>query len=141
MSVSALGKQLGTCLHQEFLRKSGFRKSGATLYRDCEGYRELYTIQGSSWNSGEEPWEFYLNVGVQLPGVEFAGSKPPTLSSRHAEGRSASCVEVVVTELAALIADCSAALPMLLPPVRARAAAGLWSPLPVPTTWDQSDAR
>ena len=154
MSVAALGKQLASSLHQQYLKPRGFRKVGATFIRERTGYFEMYSIQGSSWNSGGEPWEFYLNVGVQLVGVPMHDGTPATRTSRHAEGRSSSIlpdtpqrlevagssVALASAQVADIIERCSHILPELLAPVRARAQAGFWSALPVPGSWNQHGA-
>ena len=86
MSARQLGDTLASQLYASTLKPLGFRKLRRTLYRERPGYIESFEIHGSSWNSGEEPWTFYLNVRVQ-----FSGVAPLPGSSRartyHADGR------------------------------------------------------
>lgn len=149
MSTNLLGTRVTSELHAAFLKPHGFRKVGATFSRDRANYVELYNIQGSPWNFRDRPWEFYLNVGVRFPGIALVGNAKVTPTSEHAGGRSnsivagsppsfeviESTVEVVTPVLWGIIDAASAALPGLLGPVLLRAQSGLWSPLPLPSTW------
>lgn len=146
MSVMKLGDQLGSLLHKKHLKANGFKKKGRTFFRDQGLYVEYFNIQGSSWNCGEEPWHFYINVMVSLKVSELE-------YKFHADGRLesiipdapaaydlfASNMEAHSIEVAAHILAASAAIPSLLGPIKARAARGLKSPLPVPASWDQRE--
>ena len=154
MTARALGAALATELHRSHLRPAGFRKKGATFSRPRQGYIELFNIQGSDWNSGEEPWRFYLNARVCFSDLGPLNGGKLTAQYFHAEGRSnrllpgtpphfdvsQQTVEQVARELATLILRMSEALPALLKPVRSRALAGLYSPLPLPDTWQDGPA-
>jgi hypothetical protein len=149
MSVRNLGGAVASELYQSHLKALGFRKERSTFTRHRNGYVELFHISGSQWNAGDEPWLFYLEVGVQFDEI------PPRAGARgiwrrvHALGRigklvpgapesfevNSSSVAPVSQDLAALVAVASERLPNLLERVRVRARKGLASPLPVPDTW------
>jgi hypothetical protein len=146
MSVRTLGDQLCADLHTRYLRNLGFRKHGRTFIRERDGYSEGISIQGSSWNSGGEPWEFYVNVAITLSDVPLNfGPK----CRYHAVGRLGRLVEgappafdlsrgnvaTVADQLAEYISRACDAIPRTLDAVRVRAKRGLYSPLPVPATW------
>jgi hypothetical protein len=150
MSVKKLGDELCSLLHRTQLKSNGFKKNGRTYFRDQGEYVEHFNIQGSSWNSGEEPWHFYINVMVALKDIQ-----PKVDGSQfkyHGDGRLESIIltapgaydltranlEATSVEIAAQILAASEAIPQLLGPVRARATRGLLSPLPVPATWEQA---
>ncbi len=153
MSVAALGREFASDLHRRLLKPAGFRKNGATFFRHRQSYIEMYNIQGSSWNSGVEPWLFYLNVGVQLEGVPIPGGSTAMLAT-HADGRNnsilpdtpssfdlyAPSMPALSQQIFEIIERCSETLPTLLGPVLSRAQAGYRSPLPVPSTWEHHAA-
>jgi hypothetical protein len=150
MSVKKLGDELCSLLHRTQLKSNGFKKNGRTYFRDRGDFVEHFNIQGSSWNSGEEPWHFYVNVMVALKDIVLTFDGAP--SKYHASGRlefiistapgvydlTRSNLEAIAVEIAADILAASEAIPRFLRPVRARAARGYCSPLPVPETWAQA---
>jgi hypothetical protein len=140
-------------LHANHLKARGFRRTSGTFSRSSGSFIESFNLQGSPWNSGEEPWEFYLNVLVTIPNV------PPIPGATkgynfHASGRSnsilaetpprfevtAKTVPIVVDELALIIHRISEILPSLVPPVIPRAKSGLNTPLPAPAWALEPDA-
>ena len=58
-----------TELHSSKLKPLDFGNRVHSFLRERVGYVESYQLQGSSWNAGEEPWRFYLNVRVRFPDV------------------------------------------------------------------------
>lgn len=149
MSVAHLGSRLTAELHQKYLKARGFRKHGATFVREKENYLELYNVQGSPWNSGTEPWQFYLNVGARFADLAPIQGAKLTPAYAHAEGRSDSIlpgtpptfeltersISEVAAQLEQIISAVSEALPSIIPAARTRAALGFYSPLPVPKSW------
>jgi hypothetical protein len=148
MSERKVGDALAAHLQVSVLKALGFRKSGHSFWRERIGYIELFAIQGSSWNSGAEPWLFYLNVRVRFS--EIVPLRGTTgASAYHADGRiegivssaptrfevSSNNVAQVASDLGSLIVLASEALPSLLPVAKMRAERGLFSPLPVPRSW------
>lgn len=151
MSVRRLGAEVLKHAYA-MLKPLGFSKKGQTLSRERENYIERYLLEGSRWNSGEEPWSFTVDVGVLFPEIPpFEGAKGMWRHC-HAVGSAirlvandvpdfevcSSTVEAVAQEVVAVICTASEVLPTLLAPVRSRAAKGLISPLPVPSTWIES---
>jgi hypothetical protein len=146
MSVRTLGDQLRADLYTRHLKNLGFMKRGKTFVRERIGYSEGISIQGSSWNSGEEPWHFYVNVAITLSDVPLNVEQK---CRYHADGRlerlvngappafdlSAGNVATVADRLAEYISRACDAIPSTLDAVRVRAKRGLISPLPIPTTW------
>ena len=145
MSVRKLGDQLCADLYARHLKNLGFRKGGRTFVRERVGYREDISIQGSSWNSGAEPWQFCVNVAITLSDV------PVNIEQKyrhHAVGRLGRLVEeappafnvlagnpaIVADQLAEYISRACDAIPGTLDAIRVRAKRGLFSPLPVPAT-------
>lgn len=147
MSVRTLGKTLASELHRAALKPRGFKKSGNTFTLERDDYVEMLQIQGSNWNSGAEPWTFYVNVLVRFKNL--ANSYASTGYEYDADGRIDKIVpdappRFEVTEqnlaelamvLAGLSAQASLLLPELLGPVRERASRGFYSPIPVPASW------
>ena len=151
MSVRELGSKVVSRLNV-LLKPHGFRRQGATFFRDAASYSERFAISGSRWNSGQPPWEFSVEVGV------FFSETPPRENAKglwrhsHAVGStssilydspasfyvSASNIEAVSHQVAELILAVSSALPPLVAPARERAAKGLISFLPVPDSWLQN---
>jgi hypothetical protein len=147
VSVASLGHAFASDLHRGSMKPRGFRKSGHTFSRTLPGFVEMLQIQGSTWNSGQEPWHFYLNVMVRFPNVNVPWATGT--SAAHADGRLESIVpnapaafdltqsnyQELLTLVAHLSEVASSVLPELLPPAHERALRGLYSPLPVPTSW------
>lgn len=153
MSVRALGTAFASELHRAALKARGFKKSGNTFCIERDGYAEILQIQGSSWNSGTEPWSFYVNVRVRfngLPSSPVSQGLPYDADGRierivpeapHRFDLTTQNFAETVTLLSTLIEKLSIQLPNLLEPVRKRATLGLVSPLPVPATWQEEDSR
>lgn len=149
MSVRELGKAFASELHRAALKERGFRKSGNTFSIERNDYVEMLQIQGSSWNSGEEPWVFYINLAVCFKGIANSASARGIKYDADARIRSIvpdaphqfelTAVELanMVASVAALSEEASRRLPPLLEPARARAARGLYTPLPLPDTWSE----
>lgn len=148
MTVRHLASEVLKLAHAR-LKPLGFSKNGQTFSRDRHEYVERFVIQGSRWNSGEEPWLFSIEVGVFFPDVPpFAGAKG-FWKHCHAVGNAARLVqegshgfevrstniEAIAAEVVATIESASDALPALLGPVKPRALKQLISPLPVPNNW------
>jgi hypothetical protein len=147
MSVKSLGDAFARELHRNILKPRGYTKVARVFQCERQGYIEYIQIQGSSWNSGEEPWEFYVNVSVLFPdihhisfarGIKYHGSgrldglvsgAPPSFDL------TATNLDQLVSEIGQFISEASQRLPELLPPVLRRASEGFFSPLPVPDTW------
>lgn len=154
MPVRNLGSDLASELHRSHLKSLGFRKERSTFARERADHVEVFDIQGSQWNSGGEPWRFYLNVGVHFPDVPLDVDSRGIWRGVHALGRieaivpgapesfevDSSSVQGVARKLADLIVAASERLPALLERPRSRAQKGLASPLPVPDTWNDGDA-
>ncbi|RTL22238.1 MAG: DUF4304 domain-containing protein [Burkholderiales bacterium] len=146
MTVRDLGTKFATQLHIECFKAEGFTKRGSTFSRDQGSHVELINIQGSDWNSGEEPWIFYINIRVRFPELTPQGSAK---MAHHAEGRlnrivcgappqfelTRSNFGDLVVEVGSLCQAACAALPHHLALLRARACRGLFSPIPVPDGW------
>jgi hypothetical protein len=124
------------------MKARGFKKCGRTFSCERTGYIEMLGIQGSSWNSGDEPWIFYVNVDVRFTDLPLesaaAGAK------YHASGRLERIVGAAppqyeltrdnLSQTVALVARLAEAssdrLPELLPVVRDRACRGFYSCIP-----------
>lgn len=146
MSVPKLGDQFCSYLHVRHMKALGFKKRGRSYCRDREGYTECVSIQGSSWNSGEEPWHFYVNISVAFVDVPF---KPDSGLKYHADGRlerlaltappaydlMANNFEQLADELVVNIKHACEVIPKALSAIRTRALEGFYSPLPVPESW------
>lgn len=149
MSVRELGKAFASELHRAALKERGFRKSGNTFTIERNDYVEMLQIQGSSWNSGDEPWVFYVNLAVRFKGIpNSASSRGVSYDADARIGRIVSDApdqfELTAVGLANLVAsvaafseEASRRLPPLLEPARARAARGQCTPLPLPDTWSE----
>jgi len=146
VSGRKLADQFCSHLHVAHMKARGFKKNGRNFDLACNGYGIRISIQGSTWNSGDEPWHFYVNLSIRLNDV------PPVTDENivfQASGRleglvpsapeafdlAASHLESLVRELVMYIDEAIVAVPDKLPPVRARALKGFWSPFPVPDTW------
>lgn len=78
----------------------GFKKSARTLVRQAGAFEERYRLQGSHWNSGVEPYKFYLGISMRLTNVPLPtlqeGSKLPDRPEvrrwAHSSGRQR-CVD------------------------------------------------
>lgn len=146
MTVRDLGTKFAAQLHSECFKAAGFTKRGATFSRAQSSHVELINIQGSSWNSGEEPWIFYINIRVHFPELP---ARTNANVAYHAEGRLNRIVSGappqfeltrsnfgdLVAEIGSLSQAACAALPHHLALLRARASRGLFSPIPVPDGW------
>ena len=127
-------------LHRSKLKPKGFRKIRHRFYRNKETYIEYFDIQGSSWNSSNSPWRFYLNTAIDFIGIPKRNSV-----QFHAEGRiewivkgyephfelSTETYENLLIEVPLLIEKASVLIPDLLPAVRQRVEKGLVSTLPI----------
>ncbi|WP_081984828.1 DUF4304 domain-containing protein [Sphingomonas sp. 35-24ZXX] len=147
MSLRALGDAFASQLQQSELKAQGFTKRNRVFRRERVGYVEAIDIQGSSWNSGVEPWHFYIYVHVHLPDVAL--SNLSAITRYHASGRidglvtnapggfelTAANFDQLVSDVGALVNEASQKIPQLIPAVRIRACEGLSSPLPVPDNW------
>ena len=143
MSAISLGNAFAAGLHREVLKPRGFVKAARTFTRTHDHFVEAIQIQGSSWNSGIEPWSFYINVLVSFPDIPYTKfcvgpryhgwsrlnmivlEAPPVFEL------TASNMNDLIFEIGQLIADASKRLPSLLAPVRERASSGLLSFLPM----------
>jgi len=56
-------------LHAIYLKPSGYKKSRHTFVRERDGFTERIQFQGSSWNSRDSAWRFYVNFGIQFHGL------------------------------------------------------------------------
>lgn len=151
MSVRNLGADV-LKLANSRLRPLGFSKKGQTFSREREQYVERYLLEGSRWNSGEEPWIFTIEVGVFFPEIPTLTGAKGFWKHCHAVGNALRLVdenardfearsnstEVVAADVVASIERASRVLPTLVGPVRQRALQGLISPLPIPSTWIES---
>jgi hypothetical protein len=73
-------------LHRNHLKQLGFKKVRHTFSRDAGDYWERINFQGSAWNNSNEPWDFYINVGVEfkdLPERKYWALLPHTHWSRR----------------------------------------------------------
>lgn len=147
MPVKSLGDIFGTSLHRAILKARGYTKVGRTFRCERQDFTEMLMIQGSSWNSGVEPWEFYIDVLVAFPDIPLR----PTIrgANYHAKGRidaivadappsfqlRANDLDRLVVEVGQLATEASIRLPELLRPIQARARQGLFSPIPLPDSW------
>ena len=148
MSVRELGTMVARLLG-ELLKPHDFKRNGVVLLRESELYSERYVISGSRWNSGEEPWEFSVDVGVFFNDVPPRECAKGLWRNSHAVGGtdqiveqsppsfyvSHSNVEDVSRHVAAIVLEASGNLPALVGPAHKRAKSGFASPLPVPGTW------
>jgi hypothetical protein len=148
MTVRAIGDSLASELH-EHLKPLGFLKRGSTFSRVRSGYAELFRIEGGRWNSGEEPWVFYVDIAARLDGIATNSNAKGLWREAHAVGRvsdlvgsappefsvTSTTVGPIAEELALIIGQASAALPSFLIGVRPRAEKGLITPLPLPAMW------
>ena len=153
MTVRAIGQNLVAELGA-LLKPLGFSKRRATFSRSRDGYVELFHIEGSRWNSGQEPWVFGLDAAVRLDDVPTLSGSRGLWSEAHAVGCISRIVvsapaEFAVTQssvgstarqLVEVIIAASGLLPNLLGMVRPRAVLGLISPLPVPESWQEPGA-
>ena len=64
-----IGDELTAQLHTRHLKPRGFKKKGRTFSCAHAAYSEHYNIQGSAWNSSDEPWRFYVNVGINFTDI------------------------------------------------------------------------
>ena len=109
---------------------------------------------GNRWNSGELPWLFYIDVGLELHGVPPKAGAKGLWRRCHAVGSmSALCaglrqdfaaqpdmLEQAGKQVAEAIPILSRAVASQVQQVRIRALEGFLSPLPVPTSWGPSNA-
>ena len=130
----------------------GFKKQGRNYLRNSFSYIECVSIQGSSWNSGYEPWHFYVNVSVALNDIPLREK-----SKFHAGGRLEALVpeaayafdlternlESLAREISDYIKIGCSRIPDTLDNIMPRALLGLYSPLPVPQSWldEKSDGN
>ncbi len=135
MSVRSLGAEVLKYSYAK-LKPLGFSKNGQLFSRERNGYIERYLLEGSRWNSGEEPWVFTVDVGVFFPEIPaFEGAKG-IWRHCHAVGSAvrlltndvrdfevcSNTVEEVANAVFETICAASNALPTLLAPARPRAA-------------------
>ena len=64
--MRGLAKDFFSRLHAAHLRRSGYTKERHTFTRELDGFTERIQFQGSSWNSGDSSFRFYVNFGVQF---------------------------------------------------------------------------
>jgi len=76
-------------IQREFLKPKGFKKVRHTYSRAMDGYVEKYQIQGSAWNTKDEPWRFYINCGIffsdiprRTPDLDFPETHAHSRASR-----------------------------------------------------------
>ena len=139
-----------TELHKTTMKPLGFRKERHRFVRENGDRTEIVDFQGSSWNSREGPWRFYINIAIGFHDVPHKAGKG-LWSCAHACGRIGALVKdasphfdlddksysTLMHMIPELIAAAMAALPPVLPRAHERARQGfLFSPLPVPGTWD-----
>ncbi len=148
MSVRELGTMVAKRL-AILLKPHGFKRSKAVFLRETEFYAERYAISGSRWNSGEPPWDFSVDVGVFFVDVPPREDAKGLWRHSHAVGGTGqivkdsppnfyvteASVEDISRQVADVILEVSAKLPLLVGPAYTRAKKGFASPLPVPDTW------
>ena len=148
MSVRELGQAVVARVWVH-LKPLGFKRRSAMFLRDGPQLGERYAIHGSPWNSGSEPWDFSVSVGLFFPDLAPFPTAKGFWKYCHAVGDavhitsecperfqvSAGDVDLVSSQVIEAILSASDALPNLAPAVRERARQGLISPLPVPETW------
>jgi hypothetical protein len=136
------------------LQDTEFKRKGASFTKHSEGWTEHYVITGNRWNSGELPWLFYIDVGLELLGVPPKAGAKGLWKHCHAVGSmSALCAALPPDfaaqpdSLASAGKQVAEALPILsravaaqVQQVRVRALQGFLSPLPVPTSWATTNA-
>jgi len=71
MSVSSLGNTFVAGLHREVLKPRGFLKKARTFTRAHDDFIDAVQVEGINWNSGAEPWSFYVNVFVSFPEIPY----------------------------------------------------------------------
>jgi hypothetical protein len=60
------------------LRSHGFKGSGQNFRRESGAQWQAINIQKSQWRvDSDDPIVFYVNIGVQFPGIEFKRFAPP----------------------------------------------------------------
>jgi len=137
--MQTIVKTLINELDRSKLQPQGFRKIRHRFYRNKETYIEYFDIQGSSWNSSNAPWRFYLNTAIDFIDIPKGNSV-----QFQAEGRiewivkgtkphfelSTETYESLLIEVPLLIERASVLIPDLLPAVRQRVEKGLDSTLP-----------
>lgn len=67
MRTQKIGDIFTATLHERHMKPARFKKKARTFSRAHPAYEEHYNIQGSAWNSPEEPWRFYVNCGLSFP--------------------------------------------------------------------------
>jgi hypothetical protein len=144
MSARKLGDAFCSHLHSKYMKEMGFKKQGRNFSRKVEGYVECVSIQGSSWNSGDELWHFYVNVAVAIDGIPMREN-----IKFHADGRleglapsappaydlTATNLESLASEISGYVTEACGRIPNALHDVKCRALRGWYSRLPVPDTW------
>ena len=154
MSVRALDSAVVSNL-SALLKPQGFGREGATFSRERAHFVERFAVNGSRWNSGQEPWEFTVEIGVFFPELAPLPNAKGLWRRSHAVGSTASVlkgsaakyevssstVEAVSAQVGEVILASSLLLPSLVEPARKRAANGLASFLPLPSTWSESGAE
>jgi len=140
--MEAFVKNFFSVLHRDHLKPRGYTKERFTFSRDAGEFVERVQFQGSQWNSAGEPWQFYINVGVQFKDL------PPRSPDRdfprtHAWSRienivpgipakyqvSPTTVAALASELNTLLAQASASVSALASPARAKCATGKYASL------------
>ena len=134
-------------LHDSFFKPHGFRKTRNRFRREADGLIEFVDFQGSAWNSADEPWTFYINIGLgftDLPLRENLWMKEAYGSGRI-EGlvensppqfEYSPCSEDDLKEtIVSFVIEALSNLPKHREVVYERAKRGLVSPIPLPSRW------
>ncbi len=136
------------------LEGAGFKRKGSSFTKTSDGWIEHYVIKGNRWNSGELPWLFYVDVGLEIIGMPKKAGAKDLWKHCHAVGSMSALCETLPRDFEAspdtvplagintaeAIKRLSESLVGHIESVRARAAQGLLSPLPVPSTWLAANA-
>jgi len=134
-------------LHTDFFKPNGFKKTRNRFRREKEGLIEIVDFQGSGWNSSDEPWTFYINIGLGFTDLPSGGCFG--IKEAHGSGRIEGLVKEspsqfdytpegekkLKEELLPLIEEALTNLLIHKEEVYERAQRGHVSPIPVPETW------
>ena len=152
MSVRQLGVELAGRVYA-LLSEDGFRKRGMSIWRERETIVETHKITGSRWNSGNEPWKFYLEVSMRIADLalptkldgQALSTTPLVRSWGHSAGRyncvnpegplqfevTSNSLDRVAHETATRIREVSSAFIQVEAFVRREASVGNYCPLRV----------
>jgi hypothetical protein len=138
-------KSLLAELHTAYFKPNGFKKERQRFRRDLDSVMQVVEFQSSAWNAADGPVTFYVNFLLGFADIPIKDGKPELTGSGRIQGLVPQApaqfdlthkkYESIRQDLLVYIPLALVELPKHYEDVRSRAQTGLYTPIPLPKTW------